>query len=199
MTTLCVKFPGTWPGWHVEELFLHRSPSSGSCSSNYPSKTITVVSVDSEPHSDYNSDCPVFRAAVVDGSDKSTATAVALKFAMREDFIDDLDKEARLYAGALQPLQGTVIPRCYGLYTGAGEEGQSIACLVLEHCGECIQQPFQYLPLSVRYEAVGFPVTFVDHPLKGSVFLSGWPTFIVVDYATVMYKSNPFAYHIIRT
>jgi len=108
------------------------------------------VNVAPEPHSDYHSDTPVFRAAVVDGFDKSTATTVALKFAMREDLIDDLDKEAAVYAGALQHLQGTVIPRCYGLYTGSGEGGQPIACLVLEHCGECIQERFQYLPLSVR-------------------------------------------------
>ncbi|KAJ6496968.1 hypothetical protein C8R47DRAFT_325235 [Mycena vitilis] len=39
-----------------------------------------------------------------------------------------------------------------GIYEGMGEEGQPIACLVLEHWGECLQQPFQALPLDMKLE-----------------------------------------------
>lgn len=111
-------------------------------------KSITV-SVDSEAHSDYSSDSPVFRASFVESSKQGTT--VALKFAMREDLIPYLAEEAGVYTGALEPLQGSAIPHCYGLYVGSGEEGQSIACLVLEHWGECLRQSFDKLSLDIRY------------------------------------------------
>lgn len=111
-------------------------------------KSITV-SVDSEAHSDYSCDSPVFRASLVESSKQETS--VALKFAMREDLIPYLAEEAGVYTGALEPLQGRAIPYCYGLYVGSGEDGQSIACLVLEHWGECLHQPFDKLSLDIRY------------------------------------------------
>jgi len=146
MSTLRVQFPANWPGWTVSEYTLnsvlipHSSEASG--------KLITV-GVDSETHADYSSDCPVFRASFIDSS-ISRHKAVVLKFALREDLIPDLAEEADVYTGALQPLQGTTVPYCYGLYAGLGEDGDPVACLVLEHWGECIGQPFEQLPIELR-------------------------------------------------
>lgn len=157
MTTLRVKFPGTWPGWHIPEYTLtavqHPLPTSDSAR-----KAITV-SVDSEPHSDYSSDSPVFRASLLTGSPKRPT--VALKFALREDLIPDLEEEAAIYTGALEPLQGITVPHCYGLYVGEGEGGEPVACLVLEYWGECIRQPFEQLPLEVRYVVLSGSVAAV--------------------------------------
>jgi hypothetical protein len=146
MTTLRVQFPANWPGWTVSEYTLdsvlipHSSEAAG--------KLITV-GVDSETHADYSSDCPVFRASFIDSS-ISRDTTVVLKFALREDLIPDLAEEADVYTGALEPLQGTTVPHCYGLYAGLGEDGEPVACLMLEHWGECIGQPFEQLPIELR-------------------------------------------------
>ncbi|KAK7062818.1 hypothetical protein VNI00_000312 [Paramarasmius palmivorus] len=148
MTTLRVQFPVTqWPGWHIPELTL----TSTDQTSLLPSSSSAItVQVDPKTDSDYCSDSPVFRAYIKDTLQRQDGTQVVLKFAFREDFVDDLAQEAEVYRNALEPLQGSAIPRCYGLFTGEGEEGQEIACLVLEYCGESLDQPFCLLPLDVR-------------------------------------------------
>jgi len=140
-TTLRVKFPvSEWPGWNISEFSLTALlPAAGD-------DKITVK-VDPESPTDYGSDSPVFRASI-----EGTDNAVALKFAMRDDLISGLEEEGRIYRDALQTLQGTTIPRCFGLFLGMGEEGQSIACLVLEYWGECLRQPFQFLPLNLKIQ-----------------------------------------------
>lgn len=158
MTTLRVKFPGDWPGWSIPEYNLN------SVQDHWHTKTRNsiTVTVDSQTYSDYNSDSPVFRASLVD---PSSGAIVALKFALREDLIPDLAQEAEVYTGALEPLQGITIPRCYGLYAGSGEDGRPIACLVLEYWGECIHQPFVRLPLGVRCVPFYLPSVFgADEP-----------------------------------
>ncbi|KAJ7271884.1 hypothetical protein B0H12DRAFT_1091868 [Mycena haematopus] len=141
--TLRVKFPtAQWPGWHVPEFSLTSLIPS-------PASSPITVSVDPESHSDYSSDSPVFRASLEGCSE---APAFALKFAMREDLVLGLEEESRIYCNALQTLQGTTIPRCFGIYTGIGEAGQQIACLVLEYWGECLQQPFPVLPLDLKIQ-----------------------------------------------
>jgi hypothetical protein len=134
-TTLRVKFP-SWPGWHVPEFSLTSLPPAP----GHDSAQRITVSV-AESVSDYCSDSPVFLGSI----EGTEAPVFALKFAMREDLVYDLEEESRIYRDALQALQGTAIPRCFGIYTGLGEEGQTIACLVLEYWGECLQQPFQVL------------------------------------------------------
>ncbi|KAF8654890.1 hypothetical protein AX16_003319 [Volvariella volvacea WC 439] len=140
-----------------------------------------AVKVEDDPSCDYGSDSPVFRARVVksslshlhrsDSSEDSDAanssrstqaidppsdTYLALKFALREDLIDDLIQEANAYAGPLKPLQGAVVPRCYGLFLGTYDDeegvegGQSIGCLALEYFGENIRVQFRGLPLDSR-------------------------------------------------
>ncbi|KAJ7125454.1 hypothetical protein C8R43DRAFT_898632 [Mycena crocata] len=141
-TTLRVKFPIThWPGWNIREFSLKNT---------VPGHDSITVSVD-PTHSDYSSDSPVFRASI-EGYQGSEAPVFALKFAMREDLVYRLEEEGRIYCEGLKNLQGTAIPICFGLYTGIGEEGQSIACLVLEHWGECLRQPFQLLSLDLKIQ-----------------------------------------------
>ncbi|KAL0959512.1 hypothetical protein HGRIS_011222 [Hohenbuehelia grisea] len=138
---LRVKFPAAWTGWHIPELTLTAAVAADDDDSvTAPTAT---VSVDPECTSDYSSDSPVLRASL-------NGLNVVLKFALREDLVPSLVEEAMLYTGALQPLQGAAVPRCYGLYGGQGEVGQTIACLILENWGECLQQPFHTLPLSLR-------------------------------------------------
>ena len=146
MTTLCVKFPATWPGWSTPEYILNAVHIPHS---NEAIRKLITVSVDPEPHSDYSSDCPVFRASLINSPKRKTT--VVLKFALRKDFIPYLAEEAEVYSGALKPLQGTAVPRYYGLYAGSGEDGEPIACLMLEHWGECLDQPFKQLPLEMRW------------------------------------------------
>ncbi|KAJ7046901.1 hypothetical protein C8F04DRAFT_1062110 [Mycena alexandri] len=143
--TLRVKFPASqWPGWHVPEFSLtSRIPAP-----DHDFAGRITVSVDPDTHSDYCSDSPVFRASIEGTEDP----VFALKFAMREDLVDDLEEEGRIYCDALQTLQGTAVPRCFGMFTGMGEEGQPIACLVLEYWGECLQQPFQVLSLDLKIQ-----------------------------------------------
>lgn len=126
--TLHIKFP-KWPGWDIEEFHLAASVSGYANS--------LTVAVHPE-HSDYSSDSPVFRASI-EGTDDD-APRFALKFAMREDLIYSLEEEERVYGNALKTLQGSAIPRCFGIYTGKQEDtGMPIACLVLEYFGECIK------------------------------------------------------------
>ncbi|KAJ3927146.1 MAG: hypothetical protein NXY57DRAFT_1026524 [Lentinula lateritia] len=130
-----------------------------------------TLRVDPDAYTDYGSDSPVFRAFVVRdrddygkecrrSSDSFTMnenkafhdpkTPIALKFALREDLLDDLAQEAEVYQGALCSLQGDIVPQCYGFFTGIGSEGQKIACLALEYWGESLQVPFRKLPIDVR-------------------------------------------------
>lgn len=146
MTTLRIQFPANWPGWTVSEYTLDSVLISHS---KEAVQRLITVSVDSETRADYSSDSPVFRASLIDSS-ISRDTTVVLKFALREDLITDLAEEADVYTGALEPLQGTTVPHCYGLYAGLGEDGEPVACLMLECWGECIGQPFEQLPLEVR-------------------------------------------------
>ncbi|KAF5371350.1 hypothetical protein D9615_009702 [Tricholomella constricta] len=147
MTTLRVTFPNDWPGWSIQQYILQ--------SVQEPCLTDAIpitARVHSETYSDFYSDSPVFRASLIGpliGPPKQAAI-VALKFAFREDLIADLTEEAEVYKGALESLQGTAVPRCYGLYNGYGVDGEPIACLMLEYWGECIHQPFEHLPLNVR-------------------------------------------------
>ncbi|KDQ30282.1 hypothetical protein PLEOSDRAFT_165859 [Pleurotus ostreatus PC15] len=168
---LRVKFPTTWPGWHIPEFVLYEAnPSSPSVSSSNGSscadsdesdiggQPLIIVSVDEETSTDYGSDSPVFSATMKgnwskprDGIISSSAERrIVLKFAMREDLVPDLVEEAAMYDASLRSLQGRVIPKCYGLYEGQGEEGQLIACLILERWGECVDRPFWMLAVDLR-------------------------------------------------
>ncbi|KAJ3826609.1 kinase-like domain-containing protein [Lentinula raphanica] len=174
-----VKFPREqWPGWHIAELnlqsSLHRSDSDCSDSDsnesyNLNDNTRLTLSVDPNTYSDYGSDSPVFRAFAVPDDRREwrrsqmnltpsqelspvhhPKTSIALKFAFREDLVDDLYQEAQTYEFTLRSLQGVVVPRCYGFFTGVGPDGQEIACLALEYWGESLRAPFRKLSIDLR-------------------------------------------------
>ncbi|KAF8960729.1 hypothetical protein BDZ97DRAFT_1832592 [Flammula alnicola] len=153
LNTLHIEFPDIWRGWDMKECNLIsvldsdvHSPTSD-CD---PAPEAIAVSVDPKTTTDYYSDCPVFRGILQRPSHPYERTTVALKFAMRDDLIADLVEETEMYIGPLEPLQGSTVPRCYGLYAGTGMEDQAIACLVLEYWGEVIQKPFSQLPMELR-------------------------------------------------
>ncbi|KAH9944016.1 uncharacterized protein BXZ73DRAFT_39345 [Epithele typhae] len=56
---------------------------------------------------------------------------VALKWVAGPERVPGVRREGSLYMGSLAPLQGSVVPRCYGLFSGI-VRGVEIACLVLE-------------------------------------------------------------------
>ncbi|KAF9269490.1 hypothetical protein L218DRAFT_953106 [Marasmius fiardii PR-910] len=151
MGSLRVQFPHTqWPGWHVSEYLLKSSDSTSlSSTSHHFQLSSMTVSVDPNSETDYCSDSPVFRAVVLDSA-KVGDGQVALKFAFRDDFVNDLAQEAQMYSSVLETLQGIAVPRCYGFFTGVGEEGQQVACLVLEYWGEILCQSFCTLSLDLR-------------------------------------------------
>jgi hypothetical protein len=151
MAFLRVQFP-TWPGWTTPECTLTPLITDDSDHTVLPThdKPLTV-SVDPKTTADYYSDSPVFRAHLIRPTTGLTNTSVALKFAMRGDLIENLVEEASVYTGALGTLQGAAIPYCYGLYAGTMNDGQTVACLVLEYWGECLRRPFDRLPVELRY------------------------------------------------
>ncbi|KAF8877931.1 hypothetical protein CPB84DRAFT_353450 [Gymnopilus junonius] len=111
---------------------------------------VITVKVDPQVDTDPYSDSPVFRGTLQEPRLYTSNPGVALKFAMRDDLIDDLVEEAKMYTGPLAPLQGSTCPRNYGLYVGAIDDGLSIGCLVLEYWGQVLPMPFHCLPLELR-------------------------------------------------
>lgn len=60
---------------------------------------------------------------------------VAVKWVRGSFGVDKLRYEASLYKGELKHLQGDVIPRFYGFYTGEVYD-EPVGCLVLEWCNK---------------------------------------------------------------
>ncbi|KAF9562061.1 hypothetical protein CPC08DRAFT_706940 [Agrocybe pediades] len=152
MPILNVKFPDQWPGWSIKECNLAGVAHSDmeKLSKYGGEQDIVSVSVDPRAITDYYSDSPVFRGTLSRRHPMSKAPTLIMKFAMREDFIEDLAQEASMYAGPLKTLQGTTIPESYGLYVGTLDDGQCVACLLLECWGDVIRKPFSQLPMQTR-------------------------------------------------
>ncbi|PBK76906.1 hypothetical protein ARMSODRAFT_250054 [Armillaria solidipes] len=70
----------------------------------------------------------VFRASMGPYGGQPT-TPVIVKMAFNDKEFSLLQWEEKVYNQSLSRLQGTVVPRCYGLY-----HGRNTGCLVLEHC-----------------------------------------------------------------
>lgn len=68
---------------------------------------------------------------VVAGMDLEAMTFI-LKFSQTPESLARLEHEAGLYAHQLLPLQGTVVPNCYGFFKG-NFGTQEIGCLILEY------------------------------------------------------------------
>lgn len=60
-------------------------------------------------------------------------SSVAVKIAETDEDIDALKHEAQLYETSLAPLQGTVVPRYYGYFSGRFQEDK-IAVILLQLC-----------------------------------------------------------------
>ncbi|KAH9937354.1 uncharacterized protein B0H18DRAFT_1206218 [Fomitopsis serialis] len=58
---------------------------------------------------------------------------VAVKWVRGSLGVEKMRYEAALYKGKLKHLQGDVVPRCYGFFTGE-VDGEVSGCLVLERC-----------------------------------------------------------------
>ncbi|KAK0481816.1 hypothetical protein IW261DRAFT_1607072 [Armillaria novae-zelandiae] len=74
----------------------------------------------------------VFRASMGPYGGQPT-TPVIIKVARTEQEFSLLQWEEKVYNQCLRGLQGTVVPKCYGLF-GTNDRGRKTGCLVLEHC-----------------------------------------------------------------
>ena len=63
---------------------------------------------------------------------------VALKFTPA---IEDLSVESGVY-DALESIQGSVLPKLYGVLYGREVHGESCSCLVIERFGSCLDRNF---------------------------------------------------------
>ncbi|KAG7452202.1 uncharacterized protein BT62DRAFT_288784 [Guyanagaster necrorhizus] len=70
-------------------------------------------------------------------------TPVIIKVAFTEDKRSLLQREENVYNQYLKDLQGSFIPKCYGLFEGSFG-GQKITCLVLEYCSPENIRPVDY-------------------------------------------------------
>ncbi|KAI0076805.1 hypothetical protein K474DRAFT_1193825 [Panus rudis PR-1116 ss-1] len=76
-------------------------------------------------------------ASVLQGpesNDHSAPELVAIKWARGRRCLRKIAWEYELYSNELKQLQGSIVPRCYGIYVGV-VEGCEVGCLVLEWCG----------------------------------------------------------------
>ncbi|KAK0465477.1 uncharacterized protein EV420DRAFT_1514545 [Desarmillaria tabescens] len=74
----------------------------------------------------------VFRASM-GPSGRQPTTPVVIKVARTETELSFLQWEGKVYNQHLRALQGTVVPKCYGLFV-TNNGGRRMGCLVLEHC-----------------------------------------------------------------
>lgn len=65
---------------------------------------------------------------------------------LNQQAIDNLKKESEFYKAELRELQGIVVPRFFGFYTGYDRVA---TCMILEHCGET---PTRAMTDSKRYK-----------------------------------------------
>ncbi len=60
------------------------------------------------------------------------AMTFAIKISKNPESLAKLEREYGIYSQQLLPLQGTVVPICYGLFKGTFGETE-IGCLILEY------------------------------------------------------------------
>ncbi|KAK0208661.1 hypothetical protein DFS33DRAFT_464000 [Desarmillaria ectypa] len=94
--------------------------------------------VDPNPHPQVMIHCceslrpRVFRASMGPYGRQPTIPVI-IKVARTKTELSFLQWEEKVYNQYLRGLQGTVVPKCYGLF-GANNGGRKTGCLVLEHC-----------------------------------------------------------------
>jgi len=199
MTILNIKFPDQWPGWTIKECNLAGVANSDMERLSRPDceQDIVSVTVDPKAIADYYSDSPVFRGTLIQRYPTLKTPTVILKFAMREDLIGDLADEAGAYAGPLKPLQGTAIPESFGLYVGTLDDGQYVACLLLECWGDVIRKPFSQLPIQTRYAFLlftyeGSTINPLPYGFQEYRYSKNWVRFTSKDSCTETLQSETF-------
>ncbi|PBL04278.1 hypothetical protein ARMGADRAFT_905691, partial [Armillaria gallica] len=73
----------------------------------------------------------IFRASMHPSGGQPTM--VIIKMSHTEEEFSRLQQEAKVYDKNLRNLQGTVVPKCYGLFA-TNNRGTKTGCLVLEYC-----------------------------------------------------------------
>ena len=162
MSFLTVHFPprSQWPGWEYPALALaaydgalpheaHARPASTHPHDKHalPAELVVVSTLGG---SDYASDSPIFLASAKDDPSRE----YVLKMALRDDLVSGLAAEYIAYSTHLQPLQGGLVPICYGLYVSdqpvRTDEPPSIGVLVLSYVGTPPPVAFPQLPDLVK-------------------------------------------------
>jgi hypothetical protein len=65
--------------------------------------------------------------------DMEATETIIVKAALGPDEMILLNREAEFYSNELKHLQGTVVPKCFGLFRGK-INGLDFGCLLLEYC-----------------------------------------------------------------
>ena len=82
-----------------------------------------------------------------------------------------LRHEADIYETKLQDMQGSFIPKFYGLFTGSVASKTAI-CILLEDCGVCVGMSFGAIPFLWRYVSCHLAIQglfFITSPSQRSV------------------------------
>lgn len=92
----------------------------------------------------------VFRGKLTAEDDSMDPLDVVIKIDLNKSHTKSLIREASYYTTKLDDLQSHVIPLYYGLYQ-AKFDSRNVTCIVLEYCGEPINNCFARLDKSFKY------------------------------------------------
>ena len=99
----------------------------------------------------------VFAADIV----RPETIGVAIKATNELEYFSALEKEADVYQTQLKHLQGTVVPRFYGLFKPTdSSESEPCTLLVLERCGNWIHGGHGVAPQISNFERQVFYLPF---------------------------------------
>lgn len=86
----------------------------------------------------------IFEGSMLSGA--ASPVRLVCKLSYTNEGMDRLAQEDSIYR-ALKSLQGKVVPQSYGYF----EDLKVAGCLVLEHAGEPLQRPFEYIPRELKW------------------------------------------------
>lgn len=81
----------------------------------------------------YGNNAIVYRGELSQGGHPTEEVVLKLVDTLRQHTSSGLEKEFGFYCSQLKDLQGTVVPKCYGLFTSSDSINTA---LVLQYCGE---------------------------------------------------------------
>lgn len=85
-------------------------------------------------------------------TDNPSAVTVIVKFRFHKDEHRDLQREAKAYQNQLADFQGAMVPRFYGHFRAKKQvDDCRLVCIVLEDCGDSIDQPLRTFPVFERF------------------------------------------------